>query len=383
MYGYTVSDGKLIPTQSAPLSKPQAAVAGLVAEVELHRAALHLERAPADDGSRQGQAGGDPVAVGMKHGHDAAPRNWCFAGLAQSVVVQRHAECSVEIATGFSLQPVDRAFQPGRALRQYQGGRDIEKSARADIESIGHVPVVDLHRDGRISVVAAARTVGQMNDEVAGAGVFRSVFREVILNAVNFKTAVADREQKLARLLGIGSDRLILCRVGSDVLSGPKLGALPTMACSAPFTYCTAPSPEALCFVGESMPTFSGGRSLPAGAHKVFSNDFACSTPGEEILCVRAAATGRDPGREKAESVPDLDADIRIGRFGNDLGLNARRYACRSALLAAAGESMGALGSTFGPFPGAPIGTRTIFPGSISCRVKFVRCVDGPRSKSS
>ena len=204
--------------------------------------------------------------------------------------------------------------------------------------------------------------LARVNDQVASAGVFRSVFREVILNAINLKTAVADREQELAGLLGIGSDCLVLRRDWKRHTDpAPNLAALPTIACSAPFTYCTAPSPEALCFVGERMPTFSGGRLLPGGADKVFSNDFACSTPAEEILLRRAAATGRDPGREKCRACARPRRRYSDWKVRERPGLECSRYACRSALLAAAGSRWARSDQLFGPFPGPPIGTRTIF----------------------
>src|ERR1700686_4403220 len=56
-----------------------------------------------------------------------------------------------------------------------------------------------------------------------------------------------------------------------------------TTCCKAPFTYCTAPSPEALCFVGDRTPILRGGRLLPAGGAKVFNSDCASPTLGPAI----------------------------------------------------------------------------------------------------
>src|ERR1022692_268272 len=67
--------------------------------------------------------------------------------------------------------------------------------------------------------------------------------------------------------------------------SGRLLVACETTCCSALFTYCTAPNPTELCFDGESTPTFSGGRLLPAGGDKVFKSDCASARFGPAAFC--------------------------------------------------------------------------------------------------
>ena len=53
------------------------------------------------------------------------------------------------------MNAINRAFQGGRTGRQGEVRRHINGASR-DVLSIGHVPVINLHRNRRVEIVAAA-----------------------------------------------------------------------------------------------------------------------------------------------------------------------------------------------------------------------------------
>ncbi len=75
-----------------------------------------------------------------------------------------------------------------------------------NMQAIGNAPVADLHRDGRILVVASAAAIRHVNDQISGTVVSCALLRNAILQAADLECSAAfDREQKFARLF---SDRM-------------------------------------------------------------------------------------------------------------------------------------------------------------------------------